>query len=248
MSIPSIGREPNKLDEIATAEASRHEIKAQRKPFGEPWGHAYWGKWQTIVFALDALAIAEGATILDIGVGGGWTTLFLAEAGYRATGLDIAPAHIAVATARADRIGASAEFVVADMDTLELGRRFDAALVFDALHHSTRQAAVVARVAAHLNPGGWVLFGEPSWLHGISPAARRVSKELGWVERGVRVRALKRDCAASGLGNFRRFYEGTAPHAAPRELVWQIARLVGARLTCSPQMSIWIAAQATGGS
>src|ERR1700689_2598291 len=110
MMLSSISQDSNKLDEIATAEASRHEIKAQRKPFGEPWGHAYWGKWQTIVFALNALGIREGATILDVGAGGGWTTLFLAQAGYRATGVDIAPANIAVASARAQRTNVSAEF------------------------------------------------------------------------------------------------------------------------------------------
>jgi SAM-dependent methyltransferase len=244
VSKPPSALEPNKLAEIATAEASKHEIKGLRKPFGDPWGHQYWGKWQTIAFALNALGIPEGATVLDVGVGVGWTTLFLAESGYRATGVDIAPATIEIAIARAQRIGVQAEFVVADMDTLELDRRFDAVLVFDALHHTTRQTTVVNRIANHLAPSAWVLFGEPSWLHGISPGARRTTKDLGWVERGVRISSLKSDCAASGLGNFRRFYEGTSPYASPRGFAWQLARLIGARVTCAPQMSVWIAAQA----
>jgi len=65
------------------------------------------------------------------------------------------------------------------MDTLDLGQTFDAVLVFDASHHSARQREVVRRIGKHLKPGGWVLFGEPSWLHAISPHARRTSKELG---------------------------------------------------------------------
>ena len=244
MSTPPDALEPNKLAEIATAESSRHDIKGLRKPFGDPWGHEYWGKWQTITFALNALGISEGATVLDVGAGGGWTTLFLAESGYRATGVDIAPANIEIAVARAQRSGVQAEFVTADMDTLNLNRQFDAVLVFDALHHTTRQARVIGRIADHLAPNGWVLFGEPSWLHGISPAARRTTRDLGWVERGVKVRSLKRHCATSRLGNFRRVYEGTSPYCSPRGFAWQFARLIGARVTCAPQMSVWIAAQA----
>jgi 2-polyprenyl-3-methyl-5-hydroxy-6-metoxy-1,4-benzoquinol methylase len=243
MSKPPIALEPNKLAEIATAEASRNEIAVIRKPFGHAWGHEYWGKWQTIAYALNALSTSEGATVLDIGVGVGWTTLFLAEFGYQATGVDIAPANIEIAANRAERLGVNAEFLVADMDTLALGRRFDVVLVFDALHHTTRQATVIARIAHHVKPGGWVLFGEPSWLHGISPHARRTAKDTGWIERGVSIRSLKSECAANGLGNFRRFYEGTSPYQSTRGFAWQFARLIGAPLTCSPKMSVWIAAQ-----
>jgi 2-polyprenyl-3-methyl-5-hydroxy-6-metoxy-1,4-benzoquinol methylase len=241
--VSSFGVEKNKLDEISTAEASRLDLKTTRKPFGPPWPASYWGKWQTITFALNELGIPEGANVLDVGTGVGWTTVFLGEAGFRATGVDIAPANIEIAKERARRTGVHADFAVADMDTMDLDRQFDAVLVFDALHHSTRPAAVVERISKHLPPGGWVLFGEPSWLHGISPRARRTSRELGWVERGVVIRQLKRHCTANGLGNFRRFYEGTEPYASPMAFVWQLARLVGARFACAPQMSIWLAAQ-----
>jgi 2-polyprenyl-3-methyl-5-hydroxy-6-metoxy-1,4-benzoquinol methylase len=235
--------EQNKLDEIATAEASKHDLKTTRKPFGPPWPASYWGKWQTITYILNQLGIPEGARVLDVGTGVGWTTVFLAEAGFRATGIDIAPANIEIARERARRTGVRADFAVADMETMDLAQQFDAVLVFDALHHSTRPATVVDRVSKHLLPGGWVVFGEPSWLHGISPNARRTSRELGWVERGVLIRTLRRRCTASGLGNFHRFYEGTDPYASAGGFAWQLARLVGARLSCAPQMSVWLAAQ-----
>ena len=233
----------NKLDEIETATASQGLHHTLYKPFGHHWGHPYFGKWQTISYALFEL-LPEGAAILDIGCGSGWTTVFLAESGFDATGIDLAPPLIQDAEARADRYGNPAKFAVADMDYFDLGERFDGVLVFDALHHSNRQADVVSRVAAHLKPGGWVLFGEPSWLHDISPGARRATKELGWVERGVRIRRLKADCAAVGLGGFRRYYEGSAPNGGgARSLLWQTARLWGARLSTAPQMSVWLAAQ-----
>ena len=238
------GLEPNKLREIETAEASKDAPHAWTKPFGSEWGSAYWGKWQTIAYALYSLGLERGASILDVGAGPGWTTIFLAQSGFAPTGVDIAPAHVEVARLRAARLGVHAEFAVQDMDVLALDRIFDGALVFDALHHSVRPREVVHRVAQHLRPGGWVLFGEPSWLHELSPGARRVSRQTGWVEKGVRVRSLKRACAAAGLGNFRRFYEGTAPYGGGiAALAWQAARLVAARVSSAPQMSVWLAAQ-----
>ncbi|MEA2305844.1 MAG: hypothetical protein QOH43_3124 [Solirubrobacteraceae bacterium] len=236
--------ERHKQLELESAEGARHSRHAHYKPFGPEWGSDYFGKWQTIAYALFALGIEPGATVLDVGMGQGWTTVFLAESGFTPTGIDIAPANVAIATERAERYGAAAQFAATDMDTLDLGRAFDAALVFDALHHTTRQREAVRRIAAHLRPGGWVLFGEPSWLHALSPHARRTTKELGWVERGIGVRSLKRDCRLAGLGAFRRFYEGTNPHGGrPRDFLWQTARLAGARASSAPQMSIWLAAQ-----
>jgi SAM-dependent methyltransferase len=182
--------------------------------------------------------------VLDVGMGVGWTTVFLAESGFRPTGIDIAPASADITRARAARYHADVDALAADMDTFDLGRTFDAALVFDALHHSVRPADVVRRIAGHVKPGGWVLFGEPSWLHSLSPHARRTSKEEGWVERGVRVRGLKQHCEAAGLGEFRRFYEGTQPHAGRlRDFLYQGARLGAARAACAPKMSIWLAAK-----
>ena len=235
--------EPHKQAEIDSA-AGPPDHKALHKPFGEPWQPYYFVKWATIVHALRALSVEEGASILDVGAGSGWTTAFLAESGYRPTWLDIAPGHLEAARRRAQRYGVSSDFAQADMDDFDLGRQFDACLVFDALHHSTRQRAVVQNIARHLKPGGWVLFGEPSVLHTISPHARQTTATLGWTERGVSVRSLKRDCLSADLDNFRRFYEGVGPLEA-RALPWQLARLAGQVLAFAPQASVWLAAQRT---
>jgi hypothetical protein len=117
-------------------------------------------------------------------------------------------------------------------------------LVYDALHHSARQRAVAANVARHLCPGGWALFGEPSWLHAVSPAARRTTRDLGWIERGIRIRSLRRDCVACGLGEFRRFFEPTGPYERRvRGFGWQGLRLVAADVAVAPQASVWLAAK-----
>lgn len=249
MASPSAHREPNKLAEVETAQASldRGLAHSFRKPFGAPWGTEPWLKWATIADVLGRLGVEGGRTILDLGCGSGWTTLFLAEAGYRPTGVDLAPASIQMATARAQRWSASAEFEVADMDALDLGRQFDAILVYDALHHTARQGRVVANVARHLRPGGWALFGEPSWLHAISPGARRASRDLGWIERGVSVSLLRRDCRRAGLRETRRFFEPTRPYESrTRGFAWQLVKLCAANLAVAPQVSVWLAARRPG--
>jgi 2-polyprenyl-3-methyl-5-hydroxy-6-metoxy-1,4-benzoquinol methylase len=237
--------EPHKQAEIDShARDMRERPAIFHKPFGAEWNGEYWAKWAVIAYALRRLGVAEDAELLDIGCGPGWTSLFLAEEGYSVTGVDLAPAHVEVSTQRAQQRGIAASFETHDMDYLALDRRFDAVLVFDALHHSTRQRAVIRNIADHLRPGGWVLFGEPSWLHNVSPGARRVHRERGWTERGVGVRALRRDCHHAGLVGCRRFYEGTNPYESRhRGFGWQLVRLVAANFFLAPQMSVWLAAQ-----
>ena len=216
------------------------------KPFDPHWLPGNWTKWATIREAMRHLGVEDGASVLDVGCGEGWTSLFLAEGGYDVTGVDFAPAAVEMARERADRwrTRERPRFEVADMETFDLQERFDFALVFESLHHAERRAAAVARIASHLKPGAWVLFGEPSWLHAISPHARRTHREAGWVERGVPVRRLKAECRSGGLGDFRRFYEGTLPYE--RRLVefgWQLVRLVAANVWVAPQACVWLAAR-----
>jgi SAM-dependent methyltransferase len=240
--------EPNKAAEIAAGERAlaEEDVHEFSKPFRS--GVHWWGKWTTIVGAFDRLGVEPGSSVLDVGCGNGWTTLFLAESGYVPTGIDISPGRLEIAARRASRWGHEVELQAADMEDFSLGRTFDAALVFDALHHSNRQPAVVANVARHLRPGGWALFGEPSLLHSVSPHARRTNRELGWVERGVRVSRLKRDCRAAGLGPFRRFFEGTRPYEGRVvPFGWELVRLVAANLWVAPQAAVWLAAQRPDG-
>jgi 2-polyprenyl-3-methyl-5-hydroxy-6-metoxy-1,4-benzoquinol methylase len=236
----------NKAAEIRTAEESlrRAEPHLFRKPFAPEWGTEPWIKWATITEAFARLGVRPPHEVLDLGCGEGWTTLFLAEAGYDVLGLDLAPARIGMAEDRAGRWNSEASFAVDDMETFDLGRTFDAVLVYDALHHTRRQTSVIANVARHLRPGGWVLFGEPSWLHGISPHARRTERELGWVERGITARSLRLDCGKAGLGEFRRFFEPTRPYSSRvREALVQLARLSTANIAVAPQASIWLGAR-----
>jgi 2-polyprenyl-3-methyl-5-hydroxy-6-metoxy-1,4-benzoquinol methylase len=225
--------------ESRTPEFMAHEAS---KPFG--WDAAHFVEWATVTEMLHAVALPAGALVLDVGSGSGWTSLFLAEAGYRVVGYDLVPANVELARERAARWGSSATFEVADMEALPAGEPADAALLFDALHHSADQAAVLRAVAARLRPGGWLLLGEPTWLHRVSPGARAARRELGWLERGLTLRGLRADLRAAGFGEVRRFFQPTRPYAGRGGgFAWQLTRLVAANFLVAPQAHLWLAAR-----
>ena len=67
-----------------------------RKPFG--WGDRHFVEWAVVEAMLAGLP--HGARILDVGCGVGWTTEFLARAGYDALGVDLVPANVEQARER----------------------------------------------------------------------------------------------------------------------------------------------------
>jgi SAM-dependent methyltransferase len=213
-----------------------------QKPFG--WSPTHFTDWATVVAMLDAVGVPKGASVLDLGCGTGWTSLFLSETGYEVVGYDLVPANVDVARRRAERWRSSARFEVADMEALPSGRKADAALIFDALHHSNRQRLVLQSIAGRLRPGGWLLLGEPTWLHRFSPGAHAARRDLGWTERGPTLRGLRRDLRTAGFGAIRRFYQPTAPYEdRVRGFGWQLLRLVGANLLVAPGAHLWVAAR-----
>jgi SAM-dependent methyltransferase len=155
--------------------------------------------------------LPPGGTILDLGCGPGWSSLFLARAGWSVTGVDISERMIEIARARAAQENVSVTFEVADLEELDLGRRdFDGALIFDALHHCPRYDLVLAQACSHLKPGGTLLVMEPSWLHLVSPRARRMARLFDVTELGFTRFGLWRTLRRAG---FRRtsWYHDTGP-------------------------------------
>lgn len=110
-----------------------------------------------------------GGTILELGAGTGRVALGLAERGFTVTGLDIAPAMLALAKEKRAKLPAGVaqrvKFVRADMTTFDLGRTFDIVIcTFYALAHVPVGAAwekVFKATAKHLVPGGVAAFHLP---------------------------------------------------------------------------------------
>ena len=104
-----------------------------------------------------AALLPPGARVLDAGCGTGRVAVELANRGYQVTGVDNDTSMLAVARTH-DQI----RWLEADLATLVLGERFDLVVaagnvvVFLAPGSEPR---VLARLAAHLEPGGLLVSG-----------------------------------------------------------------------------------------
>lgn len=104
---------------------------------------------------------------LDAGCGTGRVAIELARRGLDVAGVDLDPAMLAAARRKAPHL----EWVEADLATVKLDRRFEAAVlagnVMIFLAPGT-EAAVVTNLAVHLEPGGLLVSGfqlTPGRLH-----------------------------------------------------------------------------------
>lgn len=115
-------------------------------------------------YALEADAIARllrdihpsAHDLLDVGCGTGEHARHLTGLGFAVDGLDIEPGFVEAARAKS-----SGEFVVADMASFVLERRYDAVLcLFSSIGYvgtAERLASAIERFATHLRPGGVVV-------------------------------------------------------------------------------------------
>ena len=155
-------------------------------------------------YVLQLLDLHAGASLVELGCGSGWMTRLAARHGVHAEGYDISPAMIAIARAEAEREGLDVVFEAGDYEQLDLGRRFDACLVYDALHHSERPELVLACARRALQPGGRLLLAEPNLKQRFQ--GRDASEAFGTTELGYSPRRLKRLLRDAGFVEIRRFH------------------------------------------
>jgi 2-polyprenyl-3-methyl-5-hydroxy-6-metoxy-1,4-benzoquinol methylase len=150
------------------------------------------------------LDIRPGTRVLELGCGPGWLSIFLARCGADVLGTDISPGMIDVARRAADREASSARFEVADMEMLEVGRNFDACVIYEALHHTPEPALVLRSARRALRPGGQLLLVEPNWMHRFF--GREATQRFGTTELGYSTFHLKRLLRREGFTHLRRFH------------------------------------------
>ncbi|HEV3449881.1 MAG TPA: class I SAM-dependent methyltransferase [Acidimicrobiia bacterium] len=133
-------------------------------------GAAYWapgtgrvaaftrGTDQEVAFLVEALALAPGQRVLDVGCGPGRHALALAARGLRVTGVDASPEFVALAAAAAAREGRSARFEVLDVRGLAADAEFDAAVCLCqggfGLLGGRDDLDVFGRIVRAVRPGG----------------------------------------------------------------------------------------------
>lgn len=105
---------------------------------------------------LDRLRLQRGAALLDLGCGAGGIAEYISDrTGARVTGLDISPSAIEVALARTEGKRDRLNFVLGDLNTLDLPpASYDAAISVDALYWVADLEQTIDAVLASLRPGG----------------------------------------------------------------------------------------------
>ena len=130
--------------------------------------------------------LGKGAKVLDLGCGSGRPVAqHMAEQGLRVTGVDTSPTMISLCRSRL----LDAEWIIADMRHLALGRRFDGILAWDSFFHLNHddQRRMFPIFADHAAAGTILMFnagpkhgeavgeykGDPLYHASLSPSEYR---------------------------------------------------------------------------
>lgn len=107
------------------------------------------------------------ARVLECGCGAGWLSYILAKSGYHVVGQDVSAQ--AIELARSSPMFHTLEkppvFISSDFEELPFEGEFDAAVFFDALHHSIDMPLAIRQVFRALKPGGLMIASEPGVGH-----------------------------------------------------------------------------------
>ena len=106
--------------------------------------------------------IAAGATVLDLGMGHGWSSIAVKAAWPRSTvlGIDSDEASVAEAAERATRAGVEVRFEVANGDEADRFGPAEVALVLEALHDMANPVEVLASIRRALTDDGVCLVAD----------------------------------------------------------------------------------------
>ena len=122
-------------------------------------------------------ATLAGATVVDVGCGGGILSESLAESGADVLGIDLAEGPLAVARLHAMENGVVLEYrcIAAEDAAAEMAEQFDVVTCLEMLEHVPDPASTVAACAAMVKPGGRLFFSTinrnpKSWLFAIAGA------------------------------------------------------------------------------
>jgi 2-polyprenyl-6-hydroxyphenyl methylase / 3-demethylubiquinone-9 3-methyltransferase len=101
-----------------------------------------------------------GRRVVDIGCGGGILSEAMAAAGAIVTGLDMAPAPLAVAKLHSTQSGVDVEYLQTTAEELaaERAAQYDVVTCLEMLEHVPKPSSVVAACAELVRPGGHVFF------------------------------------------------------------------------------------------
>jgi SAM-dependent methyltransferase len=138
------------------------------KPFSAPPNYELATCLRTFSHIVEQLALGLRAQVLDVGCGPGWLSEYLTRCGYWVTGVDISEDMVEIARERvaaipgpvAEGIEAQAEFHAMAVRELPWENRFDAAVLYDTMHHFDDEVETLRVILRTLAPGGRIYIRE----------------------------------------------------------------------------------------
>jgi 2-polyprenyl-6-hydroxyphenyl methylase/3-demethylubiquinone-9 3-methyltransferase len=161
-------------------------------------GHAWWdedvGEFSTIRFFVNPVRFAHfsrvlgmprpggaGATLLDVGCGGGLLAEEFARAGLRVTGIDPSAESIETARCHAAASALAIDYVTGCGERLPFeDRSFDNVACCDVLEHVDDVDRVIAEIARVLKPGGLFLYDTINRTRRSRVAVIKVMQDWRW--------------------------------------------------------------------
>ena len=201
---------PQKMAEILNVPQDAVLRHLTEKPFLDPLRSRYF----TDMGQLMGLLPPPDARILDLGTGTGWTSRFLYRCGYAVTALDldISPTMVELAKATAETEfhfaqpdGDRLSFNVCDYESPFNFGKFDAAIIYDALHHAENEAAVIKNVHTALKPGGIFITMEPGKGHSKEAHSIEAMQRFGVTEKDMEYDRQRVFMLSAGFSEVRQF-------------------------------------------
>jgi SAM-dependent methyltransferase len=156
------------------------------KPFSAPPNYELAECLHTFAHVVRHLGLGLRAQVLDVGCGPGWMSELLARCGYWVTGVDISDDMVEIARGRIERIPGEvgvgieplAEFHAMPVRELPWSERFDAAILYDTMHHFDDELKTLEVIFRTLVPGGWIYIREGSKPPSGSESERNLIEEM----------------------------------------------------------------------
>jgi SAM-dependent methyltransferase len=187
------------------------------KPYGAPPNPELMRCLRTFAHVVQLLQLGLRAEVLDVGCGPGWLSELLARCGYSVTGIDISPDMVEIARERIAALGevgegleAQAEFHAMPVRELPWASRFDAAILYDTMHHFDNELETLEVIRRTLVPGGQLFIHEGVRPPKGSPGEQSLIEEMeryGTLESPFEPEYLAEVVERAGFVEVRRFAE-----------------------------------------
>jgi SAM-dependent methyltransferase len=163
-----------------------HRLWLRTKPFSAPPNEELAPALHTFAHIVEQLQLGLRAQVLDVGCGPGWLSEFLVRCGYWVTGIDVSDDMVEIARERiaalntpiSESVEPLAEFHAMPVRDLPWVERFDAAILYDTMHHFDEEVETLRTIQRSLVPGGRIYIREGARPQPGSEAEQNLIAEM----------------------------------------------------------------------